>query len=368
MNPPPDHKKPPNEPRSNDDTAAAQPPSSGATPAWVSWVLPLLLLAGVAFGIWYVAIREDPATKAGRLLVAATQAMDTFEYAKAEQLLRDAMKVRPNNAWLHHLLGVLQIRQGRNEEARNTLELAVTLYPPEARAQQGMDYFELATLDFNEKKWAEAVRHLRLGTRADPKNPLLHTRLIDMQLAGLQDLAAADSSTLRFLDACGRTPRNFLDAGKIHYKRGSYSSAQHLAEAAVFLADTLTEAHALLANTYWKTQRIEEGLALIDEPLRRFPNAKELWVAQAGLFVGGKRFAEAHRALDRALELAPQDYEANLARLMCFTLERREAEALEQARLCLKLTSDENELQFLKSQVRGLEASLLKSANPAGGS
>ena len=329
--------------------------TSGATARARSWILPLVLLGIAGVGIWFFVFREDPQARAGRLLAEARQSMDLFEYSKAEKLLREAIGLQPNQGLLHHNLAIVQLEQGHNEEARNSFELSASLYTPDQGALKGEEYFQLASLDYKEEKYRDAARHLLQAIDADPTRTLLHTRLIDLQLLQLRAPASADTSTMRFLGLCGRTPRNFLDAGTVHYRRGSYQVAESLAKAALAVSDTSLEAHVLLANARWKSRKFDEGLAGLDEPLRRNPRAVGLWVARGSLLIGAKRFDEAHAALDRAIEMSPTNYEANFAKMMAYSDAKRFAEAAQQGRLCLPLAPNENEERFLQGMITNLE-------------
>jgi superkiller protein 3 len=332
------------------------------------WILPLALVAVVGAGIWYFVFREDRQARGARLLTEARQAMNLFEYAKAEKLLREAITVLPNDGLLYHNLAIVQLEQGRNEEARNSFELSASLYSPDQRGLKAEEYFQLASLDYKEEKYRDAVHHLRQAIDADPTRTLLHTRLIDLQLSMLKAPASADSSTMRFLALCGRTPRTFLDAGQVHYRRGSYQVAESLAKAALAVSDTILEAHVLLANARWKLRHFDEGLAGLEDPLRRRPRAVDLWVARASLLIGAKRFDEAHAALERALELSPRSYEANFAKLMAFSEAKRIAEAAAQAKVCLPLAPNENEERFVRGMIMNLESQIGGAARPQSGS
>ena len=339
-------------------TAAPPPVEAGqARPhgARFAWIAPTLLLGVVALGIWYFVFRDERPGQIDELVSQARDAMVTFEYGRAELLLLDAIALAPGNGLLHHNLAVTYLRQGRQAEARRSFETAITLYPPEANQVRAEENWQLAQLDFSESRWRDAETHLVRAIVEHPTLGLYHHRLIDLQLSALAQKAAADSSTMRFLKFCGTTPANLGDAAKIHFKRKSYESAITLAQQAVSLSDTMIAAHAIMARSYWRSGYMDKALETLAEPLMRYPTAVELWVVKGSVLVGLRRTEEALEALDYALQLDADDYDANVARMMALFVVGEYDEATEQANRCSEMTEDENELRFLRGQIGRFE-------------
>ncbi|MFQ5601375.1 MAG: tetratricopeptide repeat protein [Candidatus Krumholzibacteriia bacterium] len=281
----------------------------------------------------------------------AHEAMGTFEYSRAERLLLDAIEVLPEDPLLHHNLAVLYMRQDRLLDARPEFERAASLYEAESNEVRAEEYFQLALIDVQERKWQEAERHLELAIESHPMRPLLHLRLIDLQLSFLRLPARADSSTARFLRLCGRTPEHLRDAAYVHHQRSSFPTSIALAREAASAVDTMITAHVIAAKSYWKSGRIDEGLSYLEGPLARYVDSPELWVARGSLQIGGGRHEEALESIGKALEVDPQNYPAHLARLMALFNATRFEEALEQANHCKELTDNDEELRFLRAQI-----------------
>jgi len=172
--------------------------------------LPLILLAVAGLAVWYFVIREPPQQKVDKLLEEALSSINTFEFNKAQGLLKQAIAIEPENALLRHRLAMIHLKQNELAQARQAFEDAAALYEGKDNVLQSDEYFELAQLDFREKRYSEAEQHLMQAIRAYPTLPLFHTRLIDMQLSVLKKPAAADTSTKRFILVCGRTTENLL--------------------------------------------------------------------------------------------------------------------------------------------------------------
>jgi tetratricopeptide (TPR) repeat protein len=318
----------------------------------------------VGFGIWYFVFRDDRFADVDELVSQAREAMGTFEYGRAEILLKDAIALSPGSGLLHHNLAVNYVRQGRIAEARREFETALALYPPEANEVRAEENWQLAQLDFQERNWQDAETHLERAIADHPTRALLHHRLIDLQLLGTQRVSAADSSTMRFLKFCGATPENLRDAAQIHLRRGSFRSAIQLSRQAISLSDTMVSAHVILGTGLWRAGHLEEALEEVDDALERFPGSVDLLNVKSGVLVGLKRFDDALEAIDYALRIDPSHYDANVTRMMALSLKGDYEAALEQCRRCQEMTDDETELRFLRTKLRQFLAIVEGEAQP----
>jgi tetratricopeptide (TPR) repeat protein len=323
-----------------------------------AWFGPLAVAAGVAVAVWYFGFRDTRSERVTRIVGEAREALALFEYARAEDLLRRALAEFPDSAVLHHNLGALYVRQDRYEAAREEFVRSAELCGPEANEVRAEEYFQAAQIDLRLRRYPDAERALQKAIAAHPARALLHTQLVDVQLSFLRNPARADSSTQRFLRLCGRTPDNLRDAARVHYRRGSYAVSTALALAAAQAADTMMAAHVLVAKSYWKSGRSEEGLRYLEGPLARYPEAAELWSVRGNLEIGRGRYDDALRSLDRALELDPRHYETQRTKMIALFNADRFEEALAQAELCKELTRSEGERNFLDQEMERIRRRL----------
>lgn len=328
-----------------------------------AWLAPLAALAAVAAIVWWFVFRESPAERGARLLREANVAMQARDFLTAEERLQAALKLAPQNALLHHNLAVLYVQQKRPVEARAAFERAAAACGPEVNQVRAEEYFQLATLSFAEKKPAQAARELELAIEAHPSRLQLHTRLLDLQLGPLADSTAAAATTERLLVDCGRTPRHLTDAGYVHYQHRSYIAAAALAQAAVAMRDSFPEGHALLARSLGKQGRMAEGLRGLDGPLERYPRAHELWVAKSLLSLDVGLRKPALEAANRAVSLAPRDFEAHQARQKALAGDGQLQEALAEIEIARGLAADPAQLQMLQRQESFLRRLLGQAAS-----
>ncbi|UCE02088.1 MAG: tetratricopeptide repeat protein [Candidatus Latescibacterota bacterium] len=345
-------------------------PAAPSLRAVFAWVGPLLLLASVAAGVWFFVFRESASDRVDRLVGEAREAMELYEYGRAELLLLEAIDTIPESAQLHHNLGALYVRMERWEDARLAFETAASLVGSDPNANEVLaeEYFQLASMNIRLNRYEEAELALENAIAARPTHKILHTRLIDLQLGYLGKPELADSSTSRFLRLCGGTPENLRDAAWIHYRRNSFKPAIELAGAAAQEVDSMIAAHVIVAKSYWKAQLLDDGLAYVAGPLQRYPDEPALWVAKGSLQIGRGRYDEALESLDRAIEIEPSRYEAHQARMMEFFNANRLQESMEQARICYEMTENENERRFLQSHIHRIQERMREQApNESGG-
>jgi tetratricopeptide (TPR) repeat protein len=316
----------------------------------VRWAAPILGLAVVAAGVWLFVFRESPADRVGRLMNAAKEAVDLFEYTRAELLIQEAIQRMPNSPLLHHNLATVLVRDEKWDAAREEFARAAALYGPEANEVRAEELFQVAQIDVHQGHLENAAGALEQAIVSHPQRAPLHTQLIDLQLS-LQNVAGADSSTRRFLRLCGRTPDNLTAVARVHYRRNSWKMSLELAQAAAQANDSLIAAHVLVAKSYWKMGHAAEGLRYLEGPMARYPTAVDLWVARASLDVGVARYDDGLRSVDRALQIHPHHYDAHRTRLMVLFAANRLQEALQQAQLCRSMVSSEDEKHFLDSMI-----------------
>ena len=94
--------------------------------------------------------------------------MGYFNYDRAREELAKAQRALPNNAQIFALLGFIDRRQGRWEEATRNLEHAMDLNPRDAS-----QLVELGVLYFFLRKYAEATAMVHCALALQPRSALL---------------------------------------------------------------------------------------------------------------------------------------------------------------------------------------------------
>ena len=332
-------------------TGRQRPNPPAATPGRrLAWILPIVVLAAVAAGVWYFVFRESKEERATRLVQEGRTAMDLQDFVTAETKLQKALQLTPENGVLLHNLGVVYLKLDRKEDARAAFERAAAAHGPEASDVRAEELFQLATISYGEKQWQRAATELERAIAAHPTRIQLHTRLLDLQLGPLENPTAAESTTARFLRLCGRTPENLSNAGFLHYQNKNWAEAERLARQSIALQESYVPGHAILARSLWKSGKPRDGLRALEEPIARWPDAPVLWVTRSLLLADVGAHAEALEAADRAVALAPGDFEAHQTRQRALALLGRYEEALREIDVARQLTQDPSELRMLQTQ------------------
>lgn len=343
------------------EAPAPRPTSARPARRLPGWVAPIALLLVVAVAVWWFVFRESKEERGTRLLDQARKAMQAQDYATAEAHLQSAIELAPQNGLLLHNLAVLYLKQNRLAEARSAFERAVVTYGPDASEVQAEDLFQLATISFTEKKFPQAAAELERAIAAHPTRSQLHARLFDLQLGRLEDPTAAENTLSRWLRVCGRTPRNIEDAAFIFYQHQHYDDAATLAGQAAGLQDSFVEAHAMRARALGRGGRGREALESLRGPLQRYPKSPELWVAQSIVLVDVGSGREGLAAADRAVALAPKDFEAHQARQKALSATGQLEEALKEIEVARELTTDPGYQRMLLRRQRLLRATLAQA-------
>jgi len=327
------------------------------------WNRPALFAAAAtvpatALIVWWLAGRENAVEIADRALTEARRAMQVGDLATAESRLRTAIEKVPESGVLQHNLGVLHLRQNRTAEARAAFELAARAHGSEARKLRAQEYFELASISVGEASWKRAELELQEAIAADSSNGLFHARLLDLQLRHLKNATAAESTAARYLRALGDTAANLHDIGYVYFQQEEYGRAETWARKAVARDSTMTQAHALVAESLARQGRGAEAVNYLEPLLRRDPRNGELWIARAHVAMALKVRRDVLRAAERAVEASPNSFEAHLLRMRALASLGRLDEAMAVVVRARAAAADPMEHRRLRTEELNLQRAL----------
>jgi tetratricopeptide (TPR) repeat protein len=125
----------------------------------------------------------------------------------------------------------------------------------------------------------------------------------------------------------------------------------------------------MLARALWKQGRLQPALAALEAPLQREPKAAPLWVVRALVLIDLEQREAALAAADRAVALAPRDFEAHQARQKALAALGQLREAMREIDVARGLTDDPAEQRALMRQQRILRSMMAAAGmEPAGAS
>jgi serine/threonine-protein kinase len=232
----------------------------------------------------------------------------TGRAVEAIETYRHALSVRPESfeAWIG--LAFASMEAGSHDEAEEACRKAIVLRPDHPHGYQ-----RLGLLFYRQGRHAQAVEPLKMVIRLDADNLLAHTNLA----AALYQLGRLDEAADGFRRslAIKETAAAWGNLGTVLFDQRRYADAVEAFEHAVRLKPTearhwrgLASASELApGGAARQRESLERAASLLTERLEINPHSVEDWtqLAAAAADLGQRERATA--AIERGLELAPDD-------------------------------------------------------------
>ena len=219
--------------------------------------------------IWRQVLRLAP-DSAGAYYNLGNALYGQGRFSEAEAAHREAIRLKPDNAIAYYSLGIALQKQGRSSEAEAAYREAIRLNPDYARA-----YIGLGNALADQRRLGEAEAAYREAIRLDPDYAAAYINL-GVTLSAQGRLAEAEAA---FLEAIRLDPNNALaynNLGATLADRGRYEEAIALYEQALQIdpeyttaQNNLAEAQRLLALRVTPAPTRQDDLAWLptNEPL-----------------------------------------------------------------------------------------------------
>jgi Tfp pilus assembly protein PilF len=210
--------------------------------------------------------------KATRYLQDAREAINRNDWESAEKLLRQAVKVDPQNREAWQMLVMVLVRQNRWTEAES---LAAKIRDREAKADA---LLMLADIAYTQRNWDKAKQIYQQVIKLDPDNAAALNNYGYMLAELGEQLDEAEKMIRKALKIRPNEPA-FLDSlGWVYFQRGNYREALKWVEKAVKGQPKDAELRYHLGMIYWKLGDREKALRELREALKinpRHPEANE---------------------------------------------------------------------------------------------
>jgi Flp pilus assembly protein TadD len=286
-------------------------------------------------------------------------------------LVRESLRINPDNAEARNTLGFALQRLGQRDDARREFERALQLNPSLSVAHNN-----LGVLAHGEGRREEAIARYQESSRLNPADPepLRNLGLIYMEqgdLTGatrhfeaayarnpdsadlLDDMGTAairqgriEEAVARYRDALTRRPnsapiRNNL--GIALEKLGQLAEAEQQYREALRLAPDLARTHDNLGYVLWRQRKYPEAIASLLEAIRLQPDYPQPYATLAVALQNAGRLDESLDAYRRALAFPEHASDANLHNAYGVALAQRGrlTEAIAQFREALRLNPNQ---------------------------
>ncbi len=271
-------------------------------------------------------------------LQLASQHQAAGRLPEAENLLRQILKLNPQNAHALHLLGVVTYQAGQPILALDLIRQAIAIEPTAALFESN-----LAEMSRQQGRIEEAIDHGRKAVAIDPTMASAHSNL-GIALFDAKQYDEAEASHMRALAVAPNLLQSLNNLGSIERARGNKTDAlvwyrKALAVNPDFL-ESLTNIGAVLVEeerpeeavqpllkvlqtfpdspealcnlglSYYKQDDLEKGEALLRRSLQNRPGYPEALVGLGRVLHDADRLDEAETVLQEATESAPDKADA----------------------------------------------------------
>jgi len=203
--------------------------------------------------------------RATRYLQDAQQAIAQQDFGRAEQLLKQAIKVDPYNREALQLLITVLVRQNKWNEAK---ELAAKIQDKRVKAEALLALADIAYLSRN---WGEAERLYEQVLEIDPNNATALNNYGYMLAELGKRLDEAEAMILKALKIRPNEPAFWDSLGWVYFQRGEYKKALQWVEKAVRAQPKDAELRYHLGMIFWKLGEREKALRELREAVKIDP-------------------------------------------------------------------------------------------------
>lgn len=256
----------------------------------------------VAAGHFYAQILQIQPLHFDALHLSGLIAAKTEQFVIAEELIKKALSLNPNNPAAHCNLGNLYMDQGKFQIAIECYNKALTLKPnyEEAIYSRGVANQNLNQLDASRNDYEDALkinpRHI--GTLTNLGNVLQLQKKYDEAIEYYQKAIALGLPIAE----------PFNNRGNLYHERKQYQNAIQDFERALELRPDYPEALSNRANTLFACKFYDEALKGYNKAIELKPNYPEALHNRGNLYREVKKFELAKQDYQKVLLLKP-DYE-----------------------------------------------------------
>ncbi len=243
-------------------------------------------------------VRQVPEVAPDQTVAAALEALRDNQPLRAEFICREYLERNPGSVDHLRLLGNALGRQGRHPEAEQVVRQAIALKPDLPLLHE-----DLGSVLALQERYAEAVPCFEQAIRLEPQLPLAHKKL-GQALAALGRGSEADEAFEEFFD---RDPaRGKVAVALDHLRAGRKEEALDTLRAALRENADNVDALRLLAQLYWREDKqLSDAEALLRRVTQLKPGHTMAWTMLGGILLESNRHAEAMECYVAAIRTDP---------------------------------------------------------------
>ena len=235
-------------------------------------------------------------------------ALRAGQLEQAEHFFRNVVETDPGHVAAFNLLGVVLGRFGRNAEAIQSFDRALSLAPDSVESWFGRGMTLIASA-----RYQDAISSFDRAIALKPD--LAQPHLLRAKL--LLDIGRGDAALVgidRLLAIMPNLAEASLGRSNILFALTRHEDALAACDRALTLKPDLAEAWQARGNVLSEIGRYDDALAAYERVLAIDPKSTAAWHGRGSALTEVKRYDEALAAFDRALALMPASAEAYLGR------------------------------------------------------
>lgn len=223
---------------------------------------------------------------------------------QAEAECRRALKIDPDMAEAHTVLGLVQKEQGRPQEAMNSFSKAVKLDP-----EYGMAYTQRGLLEAQNQDWASATQDLQQAISLRSSNSTAHYGMGKVYLGQKQyDEALKELNTALSLNR--NSAPIHIAMGDVYRAQGNTVAAVKEYQAAIAIKSENEQAYVNIADIREGRGDLEMAMAELRSGLELNPGSTDLHRRVGDMALRLEKLDDAIKEYNTSLSLSPGDVQA----------------------------------------------------------
>lgn len=264
-------------------------------------VLTAIIIAAVAALMW-------SSTRAALLIDEAKERLHAEQWGQADQILKRALEVAPENAEVHFWLARTSRKLGDVEQLKHHLDEAERLgFEPREKLKHEW-WMLLASTGY----LSEVENRLPRMLQVTDEGPEVCEAFVNGYCLNLRFKTA-----LQILDAWQADHKDdyrpWMHRASVHASREDWTDAVAAYEKALKLAPEKQELRRGLATACLESGEIDRAYSLMKELVTESPEDVELLASYAELLYAKSEFIEAGQILRRVLKLTPDNFRSTLS-------------------------------------------------------
>lgn len=254
---------------------------------------------------------------ASKELTSAKVYIQQDDWAKAEEQLKQAVAMYPNDAEAQALLGEAYSRRGEFEKMNEAFDASLAVSEAHldrikyVRDKNWVQNFNNGVAKVKTEELDEAMKHFETCKVIDPTRPDAHRNVAFVAMRS-GDVELAKKNYREVLELDPKDTKVMLQLGALLYEEKKYEEAIDLMDKIIAIEPTNLEAISQKAFAFDSMGESEKAFEAYSSALEQNPDSPDLIFNLGRLYYMRDDFTSAIEQFKNVLNISPDDYEATL--------------------------------------------------------